>query len=182
MPLANRETAVDALLHDRAPDESPGVNLGILFGRTFSLFGSLYSAPSASSSGSFEKIVTLGVKDELLTIAAAATSDTVSATMLPANSLILAVLACVTVAIPTAATFTVGDATTPARFSTGLTVATGAKTPGITQWSGAITTLAAGPSQAANAAIRITPSATPATNVGRVHLYVAYIALATPSG
>lgn len=135
-----------------------------------------------SSTRGYNKVGAIGVKEELLTIAAAATSTTASSSLLPANSLILAVIGRVTVAIPTATSFAVGDATTAARFTTGIAVAANTTFVGITHWSGAITTLAAGPSQAANAAIVVTPAGgTPANNTGRLALQTIYLQFTPPT-
>lgn len=149
-------------------------NPGLILGRLLAWYG--------SSTRGYNKVGAIGVKEELLTIAAAATSTTVSTSLLPANSLILAVIGRVTVVIPTATSFAVGDATTAARFATGIAVAAGTTFVGITHWSGAITTLAAGPSQAANAAIVVTPAGgTPANNSGRLALQTIYLQFTPPT-
>lgn len=148
-------------------------NPGVILGRLLSWYG--------SSTRGLNKVGAIGVKEEVLTIAAAATSTTVSTSLLPANSLILAVIGRVTVAIPTAATFTVGDATTAARFASGIAVALSTTFVGFTHWSGAITTLAAGPSQAANAAILVTPNLTPANANGRLALQTIYLQFTPPT-
>jgi hypothetical protein len=118
---------------------------------------------------------------ELVTIAAAASSDSV-ANLLPANAIILGVTARVVVAIPTATTFSIGDATTVGRFAAGVAVAINT-----TAVSGFIhhnpaDTNAAGAVQGASAAkIRITPNGTPATAVGRVRLHVTYMIEVAPT-
>jgi hypothetical protein len=112
---------------------------------------------------------------ELVTIAAAASSTTV-AFLLPANSIIRGVVGRVVVAIPTAATFTVGDATTAGRFATAVAVAINTTFVGTIQ---ADQTGAPGPRQAAAAQIVITPNLTPGTAVGRVRLTV-YFETYTP--
>lgn len=109
-----------------------------------------------------------GVSTELLTIAAAATTDT-SANLLPANSYIEAVTVNVVTAIPTAATFTVGDATTAARFATGVSTALNTQTVGLTHVD---QTGAAGPRQTSAAKVRITPNAVPADATGQVRVDV----------
>lgn len=165
------------LTYTRNPVLRAGQFFGLL-GATSRPAGTLTSDPNsnavATMAGAF------GVGEELVTIAAAASSTSASATLLPANSLILAVLARVVVAIPTAVTFTIGDATTAARFATGVAVAINTTAVGITQWSGASTTLANGPSQVAAAGVKITPSATPGTAVGRVRIQVVYIQFTAP--
>ena len=114
-----------------------------------------------------------GQASELLTIAAAASTDS-SANLLPAGAIIESVVVRVTTVIPTAATFTVGDPTTAARFATGVAVAANTTAIGIDHWSGAIATLAAGPSQAAAAKVRITPNLTPGAATGVVRITVFY--------
>jgi hypothetical protein len=121
-----------------------------------------------------------GQISELLTIAAAATTDT-TANLLPANSIIEAVIIRVVTIIPTAATFNVGDATTAARFATGIAVAANTTAVGLTHMSGASTTLANGPSQAAAAKIRITPNLTPGAATGVVRLTVFYRTFVPPT-
>lgn len=147
-------------------------------GRIFGLLAPTNNA-DLTNTGPQTLAAGLQVTEELLTIAAAANSNTVGL-LLPANSLILAVLARVTVAIPTATTFQIGDATTAGRFATGVAVAVNTTAVGILHWSGAVTTLAAGPSQAAAAAIRVTPSATPGNANGRVRLQVVSMVFTAP--
>lgn len=109
----------------------------------------------------------LGVKQltELLTIAAAASSDTTI--QLPAKAIILGVSVRVTTAIPTAATFTVGDAGSADRFSTAaVAVAANSTDPG---------TKAGAYYNATAAAVRITPDLTPGANTGRVRVTIHYI-------
>jgi hypothetical protein len=119
-----------------------------------------------------------GSASELVTIAAAATTDT-TANLLPANAIIEAVTARVTTVIPTAATFTVGDATTAARFATGVAAAAGTTVVGLTHADQAA---AAGPIQTTAAKIRITPNASPADNSGRVRVTVYYRQFVAPPG
>lgn len=111
-----------------------------------------------------------GSASELLTIAAAATTDT-TANLLPANAIIEAVVVRVTTVIPTAATFSVGDATTAARFATGVAVAATTTAVGLTHVD---QTGAAGPKQTAAAKIRITPNAVPGAATGVVRITVFY--------
>lgn len=120
-----------------------------------------------SSNGGYREI---GSTTELLTIAAAATTDS-TANLLPAGAYITGVTVRVTTLIPTAATFTVGDATTAARFATGVAVAANTTATGMTHLD---QTGAAGPLQATAAKIRITPNATPAAATGVVRLTVYY--------
>jgi hypothetical protein len=141
---------------------SAGVRQGLFFGWA--------GTSGRSSTGYSALIARFRVQEELLVIAAAANSNTASATLLEGPGLVHVVQGRVTVAIPTAATFNVGDATTAARFASAVAVAVNTTFAGILQWSGAVTTLAAGPSQAASAGIRVTPNLTPGTAAGRVAL------------
>jgi hypothetical protein len=106
---------------------------------------------------------------ELTTIAAAATTTT--AIQIPAAAIVLAVSVRVTVAIPTATTFTVTGNTSGTTYNTAaVSVAANSTDPGTA--AGAVYN---GTAQT----VRITPSATPATNVGRVRVTVFYL-LSTP--
>ena len=108
---------------------------------------------------------------ELTTIAAAATTDTTI--QMPANSVVLAVSVRVTTVIPTAATFTVGDSGSAARFSTAaVAVAAGSTDPG---------TKAGAYYNASVLAIRITPNLTPDANTGRVRVTIYYYSVTPPT-
>jgi hypothetical protein len=104
------------------------------------------------------------------TIAAAATSTTANTSILPANSLILLVGWRVTVAIPTATTFSLGSTGQPTRFGTGLSTALGSGIC-IDHWNPA-NAAGAGVGQATAGGILITPNATPGAATGRVALQV----------
>lgn len=115
---------------------------------------------------------------ELLTLSTIATTTDTAASLLPQDAIIDAVLTRVTTTITTAATFSVGDPTTGARFSASAAgIAAGSTRVGIDHWSGAVTTLAAGPSQAAAAKVRITTNVNPGAGVIRItviyHQFVA---------
>lgn len=108
---------------------------------------------------------------ELTTIAAAATTDTTI--QMPANSVVLGVSVRVTVVIPTAATFTVGDSGSAARFSTTAVSAAATSTdPG---------TKAGAYYNASALSVRITPNATPASNTGRVRTTIYYYTVTPPT-
>ena len=121
-----------------------------------------------------------GQISELITIAASATTDS-TANLLPANSIIEAVVVRVTTVIPTATTFTVGDATTAARFLAATDVAATTTGIGTVHWNGVVSTTVAGPTQAAAAKIRITPNGTPANNTGRLRVTVFYRQFVAPT-
>ena len=120
-----------------------------------------------------------GVNSELLTIAAAASTDT-TANLLPANAVIEAVVVRVTTVIPTAATFTVGDATTAARFATGVAVAADTTAVGLSHRQPDVAA-AAGPVQTTAAKVRITPNAQPAAATGVVRIEVFFSRFVAPT-
>jgi len=108
---------------------------------------------------------------ELTTIAAAATTDTTI--QIPAFSVVLAVTEKETVAIPTAATFTVTGVTTGA-FNTGTNVSTALNTTNVGTKAGAFYS-------ATTQSVRFTPDLTPGTNAGRVRVTIHYIQLGAPT-
>lgn len=113
-----------------------------------------------------------GCSTELITLStSAATTDSVG-NLLPTNAIIDAVVTRVTTAIATAASFTVGDDTTAARFaasSTGITA--GSTQVGLAAMQGGVSTNAAGPVQTTAATVRITCNATPSAGVVRVTVF-----------
>jgi hypothetical protein len=109
---------------------------------------------------------------ELLTLSTGAATTDTTANLLPADAIIDSVVTRVTTTITTAVSFSVGDPTTAARFSAdaaGLTA--GSTRVGLDHMSGAVTTLAAGPTQAAAAKVRITLNATPGGGVIRITVF-----------
>jgi hypothetical protein len=120
-----------------------------------------------------------GAAQELVTIAAAASTDT-TANLLPAGAIIDSVSVRVVTAIPTAATFTVGDATTAARFATGVSTAANTTALGLDHRQPDVSA-AAGPVQAAAAKVRLTPNASPAAATGTVRVQVYYSKWIVPS-
>lgn len=108
---------------------------------------------------------------ELTTIAAAASTDTTI--QMPATSVVLAVSVRVTTVIPTAASFTVGDSGSAARFSTAaVSTAATSTDPG---------TKAGAYYNASALSIRITPNAQPADNTGRVRVTIYYYTVTPPT-
>ncbi len=108
---------------------------------------------------------------ELTTIAAAATTDT--AITIPANAVVFGVSVRNTVAIPTAATYTVTGTTSGTVFNTvAVAVAINTTDPGTkagTYYNGTAQT------------VRITPSLTPANNNGRVRITVHFYTITPPT-
>lgn len=121
------------------------------------------------SNGANGQTVAINTLTELTTIAAAATTDTTI--LMPANAIVIAVSTRVTVVIPTATTFTVGDSGSAARFSTAaVAVAAGSTDAG---------TKAGAYYNATALAVRLTPSSTPGAATGKVRVTISYF-LATP--
>ena len=116
----------------------------------------------------------LGIKmlTELTTIAAAATTDTTI--QMPAGAIVVGVSVRVTTLIPTAATFTVGDSGSAARFNTGASVAVAAGTTNAGTKAGAYYNASA-------LSVRLTPDLTPADNTGRVRVTIYYIDVTPPT-
>lgn len=109
---------------------------------------------------------------ELLTLSIAGTTTDTTANLLPANSIIHAVCCRITTTITTATNWSVGDPTTAARFSAAnATLTSGTTSVGLDHMSGAVTTLAAGPSQAAAAKVRITTTGTPGAGIIRIQVF-----------
>lgn len=102
-------------------------------------------------------IWTRGMVTELITLnTGGLTTDSV-ADLLPANSIIEAVVGRVVTTITTTSDWAIGDPTTSDRFaSPNATLVAGTTFVGLNQFSGAVSTLAAGPTQAAAAKVRIT--------------------------
>ena len=120
---------------------------------------------------------------EEIVIAAAAQTDS-AATLLPASSITLGVTVRVTVAIPTAATFTVGANViggTTKYEATGISTAANTTAVCTDQWDGGVATDPAGPSNNTARRIRIIPNLTPANNTGRVRCDVFSLVFTPPT-
>lgn len=116
--------------------------------------------------------MTWNVGSESITLdTGGATTDSV-ANLLPANSIIDAVVCRVTTAITTATDWSLGDGTTAARFAAAnSTMTAGATSVGLAAMFGNVSTTAAGPSQAAAAPLRITTTGTPGAGVIRCTVF-----------
>ena len=108
---------------------------------------------------------------ELLTIAAAATSTTTI--QKPAHSIVLAVSVRVTTAVTCTSTFTVGDSTSAARFSTAAVSKAANSTDRGTKAGAYYNATAEG--------IVITPDTTPSDATGRVRVTIYYIECTPPT-
>src|SRR6185436_20175637 len=101
--------------------------------------------------------LTINSSSELLTLSTSGLTTDTSANLLPANAIILSVTCRVTTTITTTTNWAVGDPTTAARFSAAnATLTSGTTSIGLDHLSGAVATLAAGPTQIAAAKVRIT--------------------------
>lgn len=118
-----------------------------------------------------QTIAALQTLTELTTIAAAASTDTTI--QMPAGAVILGVAVRVTTVIPTAATFTVGDSGSAARFSTAA-VSTAANSTDAGTKAGAYYNASA-------LSVRITPNVQPADNTGRVRVVIYYYTVTPPT-
>lgn len=145
---------------------------GITASQTCTVMSDTATATAGMVPGTDGQLCQIKSLTELVTIAAAATST--STIQMPANAIILAVSARVTVAIPTAATFTVGDAGSAARFNTGASMLVAAGTTNVGTKAGAYYNATA-------AGILITPNLTPGTAVGRVRVTIHYIEVTAPT-
>ncbi len=141
-------------------------DLGAATGASVALTGGATVATSVANVNATngQAITALQTLTELTTIAASPTTTTTI--QMPANSVVLAVTVRVTVAIPTATTFTVGDAGSATRFSTAaISVNLNSTDPG---------TKAGAYYNASAAGILITPNGTPANANGRVRVVIYY--------
>lgn len=94
---------------------------------------------------------------ELLTLSTSGLTTQTTANLLPAGAIIDSVVTRITTAITTTTNWAVGDSTTTSRFSAANATKTlGTVQVGLAHMSGAVTTLAAGPTQAAADKVQIT--------------------------
>ncbi len=137
----------------------------------YSLGGTFAWASINVGAGANGQVLGILKLTELTTIAAAATTDTTI--QMPAGAVVLGVSVRVTVVIPTAATFTVGDSGSAARFSTAaVSVAAGSTDAG---------TKAGAYYNASALSVRITPDVQPAANSGRVRVTINYYLITPPT-
>ena len=123
---------------------------------------------------------TWGQASELLTLSTAGATTDTTANLLPADSIIESVVVRVTTTITTATDWSVGDATTAARFAAAnATMTAGATSVGLQHLQGSVATDAAGPVQTAAAKVRITTTGTP--GAGAVRITVFYKTFGAPT-
>lgn len=134
-----------------------------------------FSRISAGYSGYGET----GTATEEITLATGATTTDSTANLLPAGAIIEAVTYRVTTTITTAASYSIGDATTVARFVSGSTgLVAGSTGTGLIQNNPTVAD-AAGPVQETAAKIRITTNANP--GAGKIRIQVFYRFFGVPS-
>jgi hypothetical protein len=113
-----------------------------------------------------------GQSTELVTLSTGAAFTDSTANLLPANSIIEAVVARVTTGITTAANWRLGDSTTNDRFtSANSTLTAGTTDIGLRHQQGGIATDAAGPVQTSAAKVRITLDTNPGAGAVRVTVF-----------
>lgn len=130
---------------------------------------SALAGAGAGTTGANGEAAGMVITSELITLdTGAAFTDSV-ANLLPANSIILAVLARITTTITTAANWSLGDSATAARFAAANSTLTANTTSvGLAAMFGVVSTTAAGPTQAAAAKLRITLNAAPGAGAIRI--------------
>lgn len=146
---------------------------------TTTLGGALSGTSLALTAASGEKTEIKSISEAITLSTGGATTDS-SANLLPANSLILAVVARVTTTITTATDWKLGDASVAGRF----TAANSTLTAGTTdissvQWLANTTASGAGPIQVAAAKLRITTTGTP--GAGAIRVTVFYVPFTAPT-
>lgn len=117
------------------------------------------------------QLVQFQISETVTLATGAATTDTTSG-MLPAGTVIVGVGYEITTAITGTTLSSIGDPTTATRFASGLALsAAGASGVGFAQWFGNVATVAAGPSQAAAASVRITCAGNPSAGAVKITSY-----------
>lgn len=140
----------------------------------------LWSKVVANVLGTHGESCTLAqVSEEITLDTGGATTDS-SANLLPANAVIVAVVARVTQTITTATDWSLGDATTAARFAAAnSTLTAGTTSVGLAHLQGGVSTDATGPVQTAAAKLRVTCTGTP--GAGKVRVTVFYLVSVAPT-
>jgi len=143
-----------------------------------------FTSPNASTSytltGAHGELWTSGQATEAITLSTGGATTDSSANLLPANSIIDAVVCVVTTTITTATDWGISDPTTTLRFSAvNSTMTAGTTIVGLKHMFGVVSTTASGPTQAAAAKLRITTTGTP--GAGAVRCTVFYRTFTAPS-
>lgn len=139
-----------------------------------------WSKVVANVLGTHGESMTLAQVSEEITLSTSGATTDSTANLLPANSIILAVVARVTTTITTATDWKLGDATTAARFTAANSTLTAGTTDyGFAHMQGGVSTDATGPVQVAAAKLRVTTTGTP--GAGAVRVTVFYLVSVAPT-
>ncbi len=142
--------------------------------------GGTWSAVTQQTDGAHGEFAATSYVTEEITLSTSGSTTDSTANLLPANAIILAVVAYVTQTITTATDWQLGDASTAGRFTAAnSTLIAGTTDIGLLHMQGGISTDATGPVQTSAAKLRITTSGTPAA--GKVRVTVFYTRFSAPS-
>lgn len=116
--------------------------------------------------------LTQGVNSEAITLSTSGATTDSSANLLPANSIIDAVVCTVITTITTSTDWGISDPTTTLRFSAvNSTMTAGTSIVGLKHMFGVVSTTATGPTQASAAKLRITTTGNPGAGAVRCSVY-----------
>lgn len=133
-----------------------------------------------STVGPHGEFINQGFTTEEITLNTAGTTTDSAANLLPANSIIDAVVARVTQTITVATDWALGDAAQSTRFSNALAVLVlGTTQVGLNHMQGSVNSDAKGPVQTASAKLRITTTGTP--GAGKIRVTVFYRQMVPPT-
>jgi hypothetical protein len=122
--------------------------------------------------------LTVGVQEELLTLATGALTTDTAGNLLPANSIILSVTGRITTAINNITNWKLGDATIADRFTAvSTTLTAGTTVVGLNMWDASRVTAGMGQIQAAAAKVRVTVTGTQNTT-GAIRITTRYLTVA----
>lgn len=155
-----------------AAQKVTGITTGYGFYQAGASDINVFEGVVSKATGSNGQLISIKSLTELTTIAASATTTTTI--QLPANAIILSVSVRVTTVIPTATTFSVGDAGSATRYSTA-NVSTAANSTDVGTKAGAYY------NASATGVLLTMNGGTPAANTGRVRVTIAYIEVTAPT-
>lgn len=175
-PIAITVADTQVLFADGA--NTPAGDAGLTYNKTTdALTAGSFQTSGASLHG---ESATSGVATELITLSTSGTITDSTANLLPATSIIEAVVCRVTTSITTATNWAIGDATTSARFcSPSSTMTAGTSGVCLNHQKGSVATDAAGRTQTAAAKLRITTTGTP--GAGAIRCTVFYQSFTAPT-
>lgn len=147
---------------------------------TVNLFSAITNLGTAANTARLRLLASAGGVLEVTSAIATVTLSTGGTTtdtgnIIPADCLLLALTYRVTTTITTAASYSIGDATTAARFVSGATGLTAGSTGiGLRHLQGSVSTDATGPVFTAATAVRITTNANPGAGAMRVQVWYCF--------